>query len=193
MSEKTAEQIAAEDAVKRIDELAEALKAAEKRAEDAQRKFEQTKQERTQERDKRQAEAEKSQQYEEAKKLADAKLAEMQEEMAKAQEKMSDFDAIQTKAAAWDTFQSKRREELLALLPESDREVLKDVSLEALEKTASYVTDAKGQAHNVGAARPPAGGGKKWSEMTPDERDNWTEHNMTLPNFRQKQIEIMKT
>ena len=176
MSEKTPEEIAAEEAANaksQLDELQAKLDAAEKRASEAANKFEMTKKERSEEREKRQKEAEKNQQYEEAKKLQDEKLAEMQAEIEKHKIALAEAEGLKDQASKWAEYQDKRRTALLESIPEANREAYKTAPLELLETTVEILNahEDKGGSHRGPAHKPnPANGGTKWADMTDGER-----------------------
>jgi DNA repair exonuclease SbcCD ATPase subunit len=155
-----------------LEKMQQQIADAVKRAEEAERKFEMTKQERSEEREKRQKEAEKNQQYEEAKRLQDERLAEMQAEAEKLKLSLSELDAAKSKAAQWDAYNEKRRSELIALIPEADREVYKDAPLALLEKTVELLGADRGGAHRGAPHKPSSTGSGKWSEMSDEERAN---------------------
>jgi chromosome segregation ATPase len=174
MSEKTEETTSGGDAGvnRQIEELQAKIADAEKRAEDALRKFEMTKNERAEERDKRQKEAEARQAYEEAGKLQAEKLAEMQAELEKTRATLSELEQLRPAADAWTQYQDNRRTELLGKLPEDRREKFTNAPLDLLEETVSMISvdGDRGGSHHSPPSRPPAVTGKKWSEMSEADR-----------------------
>jgi len=180
MAEMPKEEAGGGDAAitRQIEELQAKIADAEKRAEEAQRKFEMTKTERAEEREKRQKEAEEKNQYAEASKLKDEAISELKTKLDEATAKLSDLETLKPAADAWTQYQQTRRTELLEKLPEDKREKFKTAPLDLLEETVSLIDSDRGGTHHGSPRSAPTNGNRKWSELSDAER---TEKARDLP------------
>jgi hypothetical protein len=116
-------------------------------------------------------------------------VEELRKQISEMSEKLAAAEALKVKADAFDAYEKKQREELLALIPEASRETYKDAPLSVLEATAQIITGDKGGAHRGAGTKPGSGNGvKKWSEMTIAERDKWTAEHLGDHEAMRKKI-----
>lgn len=122
--------------------------------------------------------------YEEAKKIIEAQLAEMQS-------KYDDKEIEQLRAikAERDALVEIRRTELLVKIPEGKRDEFKAVDLPVLEKIVSLLPGAPPV--DTGKQSPPSMGDKKWTDMTQEERLRYAQEHGS-EGVTKKIIESMK-
>ena len=121
---------------------------------------------------------------------AEARIAEMEKKMAKAEEaklkEKEDFKTLYEKVSSenetlssvadkWTKYEGTRRASLLENHPEEERESLQSLDLETLEFVTNKITDAKTNAPQVYGKTRGESFDKPLSEMTEQERrQNWT-------------------
>mgnify|MGYP003122342562 FL=1 len=121
---------------------------------------------------------------------AEARIAEMEKKMAKAEEaklkEKEDFKALYEKVASenetlssvadkWTKYEETRRASLLEKHPEEDRESLQGLPLDTLEFVTNKINGAKANAPEViGNPRGFKEAPKDWTKLSPSElRENW--------------------
>lgn len=118
--------------------------------------------------DRLKAEAEKRGEYDTALTLHKKELEDAKAELAKAKTDLEALEALKAKADEYDAMIQRRRDELMALIPEDEKKTLEHASIEILEAFAKRT-----QAPGYNARPKPGNGtanGTKWSEMSPAER-----------------------
>tara|TARA_R100000329_G_scaffold69438_1_gene60811 strand:+ start:1447 stop:1971 length:525 start_codon:yes stop_codon:yes gene_type:complete len=122
---------------------------------------------------------------------AEARIAELEKQMAQAEEaklkEKEDFKALYEKvssekeilsseAAKWQKYEEVKRASLLEQHPEEERESLKDLPLDTLEFVTSKIMDVKPNVPQVSGRTKNTVIEKSYSEMTPNERRNsWSD------------------
>lgn len=102
--------------------------------------------------------------------------------------KDSEVAGYKSKAAMWDAYEADTRKELLEQIPDDEREAYKDAPLSLLKSTVKLIGSQASGEHKGGAARAKGNGNKPWSEMTPEERDEYTRVHINDPETRRKKI-----
>ena len=121
---------------------------------------------------------------------AEARIAEMEKKMAKAEEtklkEKEDFKTLYEKVSSeneslssvaekWTKYEEIRRASLLEKHPEEDRESLSGLDLETLEFVTNKITDVRPNAPELAGQARGESLNKPLSEMTEQERrQNWT-------------------
>ena len=123
---------------------------------------------------------------------AEARIAELEKQMAQAEEaklkEKEDFKALYEKVSSeneslssvaekWTKYEEKRRASLLEKHPEEDRESLQGLPLDTLEFVTNKINNNKANAPEVaGNPRQTVQLNKNWADMTAEERrENWGE------------------
>jgi hypothetical protein len=123
---------------------------------------------------------------------AEARLAKLESQLAKAEEaklkEKEDFKTLYEKTAGemeeyksqadkWASYETKKREDLLNSLPEDERETMSKLDLETLEIVTNKINNMKPNAPEiVGNPREVSKPHGNWAEMDAEERrQNWGE------------------
>ena len=124
---------------------------------------------------------------------AEARIAEMEKKMAKAEEsklkEKEDFKTLYEKVASenetlssvadkWTKYEETRRASLLEKHPEGDRESLQGLPLDTLEFVTNKINGVKVNAPEVAGRTKKAVSNKPYSEMTDAEKREW--HNNAI-------------
>jgi len=121
---------------------------------------------------------------------AEARLAKLESQLAKAEEaklkEQGEFQTLYEEAEAkmetlesnadkWSKYETAKREALLNSVPEGERESLADLPFETLEYVTNKINSVKANAPEVaGNTRQPEKPIGDWTKMSPsDLRDNW--------------------
>ena len=121
---------------------------------------------------------------------AEARLAKLESQLAKAEEaklkEKEDFKSLYEKTSGemetykaqadkWASYEAAKRDTILESVPEEERETLAKLDLETLEYVTNKITNAKANAPEIaGVSRQPNKSIGDWTKMTPDDlRDNW--------------------
>ena len=124
---------------------------------------------------------------------AEARIAEMEKKMAKAEEsklkEKEDFKALYEKVSSenetlssvadkWTKYEETRRASLLEKHPEGDRESLQGIRLDTLEFVTNKINGVKANAPEVAGRTKKAVSNKPYAEMTDAEKREW--HNNAI-------------
>ena len=121
---------------------------------------------------------------------AEARLAKLESQLAKAEEsklkEKEDFKTLYEKTAGemeeyksqadkWTSYETAKREALLDSVPEEERETMSKLDLETLEFVTNKINSAKANAPEVaGVSRQPEKSIGDWTKLSSDDlRDNW--------------------
>jgi chromosome segregation ATPase len=160
-----------EAAIKRIAELEAKTKADA----DALAKLEsinrETVESRQKAKEREQKALEEQGQYKTVSELQAEELKKLKADIEEKTKAIQSLESVKAKADAYDAWTTKRRAELLETLPEETRKTFESESVEKLEEIVKLINPDKGGSHK-GAGVPPKanGAGKKWAEMTNEER-----------------------
>ena len=176
---------------KQIDELTAKLKAVDS----AREQVEAEKRELIEERDKqKQARREAEQKALEEQGQFKSLYEKAQEEKAGLEKQLAELSPLKDKVSEYEKsiseINQQRKEELLERLPTDElRETWKDADIPTLTKLVQSIGTAppSGAAHRAPSGTP-RGGTKKWSEMTKEERDVYTEQHINAPDVLRKKI-----
>ena len=162
---------------KKLAELEAAVEAEKARKADAIA-------ERDKEREKRKKEAEAKGQYDEAKRLLDERLAELETQNA-------ELKALESYRDKWTSYESERRKSLLALLPDDRRAKFETADISLLEEVVALLPQKNGPGDVPGRGGGAAPGSKSWADMTEVERIQLMESDPALARAKTK--EFLKT
>ena len=116
---------------------------------------------------------------------AETRLTELEKNLAKAEEdklkEKEDFKTLYEKASSkiesltetankWNSYEGSRRNSLLELHPEEDRERLANLDLDTLEYVTNKIENIKPNAPEAIGRSKPSIPTKKWGDMTDEER-----------------------
>ena len=121
---------------------------------------------------------------------AEARLAKLESQLAKAEEaKLKEqgkfqtlyeeaeakMETLESNADKWSKYETAKREALLESVPEGERESLADLPFETLEYVTNKINSVKANVPEVvGNTRQPEKPMGDWTEMSPNDlRDNW--------------------
>jgi len=162
---------------KKLAELEAAVEAEKARKADAIA-------ERDKEREKRKKEAESKGQYDEAKRLLDERLAELETQNA-------ELKALESYRDKWTSYESERRKSLLALLPDDRRAKFETADISLLEEVVALLPQKNGPGDVPRSGGGAAPGSKSWADMTEVERIQLMESDPALARAKTK--EFLKT
>ena len=158
---------------KQIAELTKKLEDFEKVKEDLaterdeyKAKFEDSKTSRDKAKEKEREEAKKRGEFETVVKDLEDKIKALETQTA-------EIEALKKTKESYDALQEKIRTDLIARLPEADREKFKDFSIVQIETVLSVIPDGKNIPVDGMKRTPPVGGTKPWDEMTAQERETF--------------------
>ncbi len=100
----------------------------------------------------------------------EAKLKEKEDFKTLYEKASSKIDNLTEGAKKWDTYEGKRRENLLESHPEEDRESLSKLDLETLEYVTSKINNSKPNAPEAIGRSKNSVVDKDWKDMTDEER-----------------------